>query len=141
MGYTEVLIASLYFISFAIPWSPQKGSSIGWLTMKCSVDPIKIPSKHLLWSLKHGLLQYLLLALFLFFTQEKFSCSLVLKLKKWDVLYFQVRTGTYNTVYCAAGALVCSMYQVLFQCDTSSETNCNRNFQGQSSKSVDCCDV
>ena len=43
MGYTEVLIASLYFISFAIPWSPQKGSSIGWLIMKCSVDPIKIP--------------------------------------------------------------------------------------------------
>ena len=38
-------------------------------------------------------------------TQQKHSCSLVLKVKKWAALFFRVLTGIYNTVYCLASSL------------------------------------
>ena len=50
----------------------------------------------------------------LYFSQQKKSCSLVLKVKKWDSLFFRVLAGTYITVYRAASALFLKMYQVLF---------------------------
>ena len=37
--------------------------------------------------------------------QQRISCSLVLKVKKWAALFFPVLTGIYNTVYRAASAL------------------------------------
>ena len=51
-------------------------------------------------------------------TQEKYLCSLVLKLKKWDVLYFWVLTGTLqHGVLCTRVLFFArygAMYQVLF---------------------------
>ena len=46
-------------------------------------------------------------------SQQKKSCSLVLKVKKLAALFFRVLTGIHNTVYCAA-CFFFKMYQVLF---------------------------
>ena len=65
--------------------------------------------------------------------QEKNSCSLVLKLKVFWSLYFQVLTWVLHTVYHESSALFLKMYQVLFSRDTSCESNCNRDCRGHPS--------
>jgi len=54
-------------------------------------------------------------------TQQKNSCSLVLKVKKWAALFFRVLTGIYNTVYCTASALFLKCTRYFFQREASSE--------------------
>ena len=54
-------------------------------------------------------------------SQQKKSCSLVLKVKKWAVLFFRVLTGIYNTVYCSARALFKKWTRNFFQREASSE--------------------
>ena len=63
--------------------------------------------------------------------QEKISRSLVMKLKKWDALYFWVLPGVLHTVYHESSALLKKCTWYFFQHGTSSESNCNRSFQGQ----------
>ena len=66
-------------------------------------------------------------------SQENVSCSLVLKVKKRDALYFQVLTGAVHTVYHESSALFKKCTRYFFQRDTSSESNCNRSFRGHPS--------
>ena len=66
-------------------------------------------------------------------SQQKKSCSLVLKVKKRAALFFQVLTGIYNTGYGESSALLKKCTRYFFQRDTSSESNCNRSFRGQPS--------
>ena len=49
-----------------------------------------------------------------FYHRKKISCSLVLKLKVFRSLYFQVLTGALHTVYHESSALFKKIYQVLF---------------------------
>ena len=53
--------------------------------------------------------------------QEKNSCSLVLKLKVFLSLYFQVLTGALHTVYHESSSLFKKCTRYFFQRDTSSE--------------------
>ena len=71
--------------------------------------------------------------------RKKISCSLVLKVRKWDSLFFRVLTGTYCTTRCIAQLVLffekCTRY--FCQHEASSESNCNRDCWGQPSWWID----
>ena len=62
-------------------------------------------------------------------SQEKKLCSLVLKLK----VFFQVFIGALHTVYHESSTLFFKCTRYFFRRDTSSESNCNRNYRGRPS--------
>ena len=70
----------------------------------------------------------------IFGAQQKILCSLVLKLKKRAALYFQVYLQEYYTrCITRAELFLKNVPSTIFQRDTSSESNCNRNFRGKPS--------
>ena len=66
-------------------------------------------------------------------SQENVSCSLVLKVKKRDALYFQVLTGAVHTVYHESSTIFKNVPGTFFQRDTSCKSNCNRDCRGHPS--------
>ena len=64
------------------------------------------------------------------YSQEKISCSLVLKLKVFWSLHFQVLTGVLHTVYHESISLLKKYTRYFFQREASSESGCNRSFRG-----------
>ena len=55
------------------------------------------------------------------YSQQKISCSLVLKVKKWAALFFRVLTGALHTVYHESSLFLKNIPGTFFQRDTSSE--------------------